>query len=39
MFELCKTEQDLATGESETGEKIEDAMSLTVHTLFDRKIG
>ena len=39
MFELCKAEQDLAVGETETGEKIEDVMSLTVQTFFDRKIG
>ena len=39
MFELCKAEQDLATGESETGEKIENAMNLTTPMLFDRKIG
>ena len=39
MYELCKTEQDLATGEDDTGEKIVDAMSLTVQTFFDRKIG
>ena len=39
MFELCKAEQDLATGENENGEKIENAMSLTVQTFFDRKIG
>ena len=39
MFDLCKAEQDLAVGERETGEKIEDPISLTVHTFFDRKIG
>ncbi|CAI8048958.1 Syntaxin-binding protein 1 [Geodia barretti] len=39
MFDLCKAEQDLATGESETGEKIDSAMNLTTPILFDRKIG
>ena len=39
MYELCKAEQDLAMKEDETGKKIEDAMSLTVQTFFDQKIG
>ena len=38
MFDLCKAEQDLAIGETETGERIENAMSLTTPILFDRKI-
>ena len=38
MYELCKAEQDLALGEDETGEKIEDAMRLTVQTFFDKNV-
>ena len=39
MIVLCKVEQDLALGEDETGENIENPMRLTTQTFLDKKIG
>ena len=38
MYDLCKVEQDLATGEDETGGKVTTSLGLTAHILVDRKI-